>query len=177
MAGLNFHSTMRWRGQQSHRRMEIVLENPGTRARPYELRTFGNIENRAHRKLRPNRATCDRPCSMPDLSGCEEQTPTAHSVPEQIRFHAGENHGRGNPKTYQSPARNRIERKCKDWQRRRPQFRNRFPSPRKRLWSHQAPIPANLALDRKSTRLNSSHQIISYAVFCLKKKNKHENVD
>src|SRR5258708_27544480 len=28
------------------------------------------------------------------------------------------------------------------------------------------------ALDRKSTRLNSSHQIISYAVFCLKKKKK-----
>src|SRR5258708_28183428 len=30
----------------------------------------------------------------------------------------------------------------------------------------------HLAQDRKSTRLNSSHQIISYAVFCLKKKNK-----
>src|SRR5438552_6146064 len=29
-------------------------------------------------------------------------------------------------------------------------------------------------LDRKSTRLNSSHQIISYAVFCLKKKT-HEH--
>src|SRR5574344_2327196 len=29
-------------------------------------------------------------------------------------------------------------------------------------------------IDRKSTRLNSSHQIISYAVFCLKKKNKTE---
>ena len=28
--------------------------------------------------------------------------------------------------------------------------------------------------DRKSTRLNSSHQIISYAVFCLKKKKKHK---
>src|SRR3954463_7113218 len=28
------------------------------------------------------------------------------------------------------------------------------------------------ALDRKSTRLNSSHTIISYAVFCLKKKGK-----
>src|SRR5947208_4908265 len=28
--------------------------------------------------------------------------------------------------------------------------------------------------DRKSTRLNSSHQIISYAVFCLKKKNKNK---
>src|SRR5207244_10033188 len=29
--------------------------------------------------------------------------------------------------------------------------------------------------DRKSTRLNSSHQIISYAVFCLKKKNTYIN--
>src|SRR5437867_8807572 len=28
-------------------------------------------------------------------------------------------------------------------------------------------------LDRKSTRLNSSHRTISYAVFCLKKKNEH----
>src|SRR5258708_23215541 len=28
--------------------------------------------------------------------------------------------------------------------------------------------------DRKSTRLNSSHQIISYAVFCLKKKKQTE---
>src|SRR5260364_11006 len=28
--------------------------------------------------------------------------------------------------------------------------------------------------DRKSTRLNSSHQIISYAVFCLKKKKNQE---
>src|SRR3712207_8677655 len=30
-------------------------------------------------------------------------------------------------------------------------------------------------LDRKSTRLNSSHANISYAVFCLKKKNTHSN--
>src|SRR5438270_7691758 len=29
------------------------------------------------------------------------------------------------------------------------------------------------SLDRKSTRLNSSHSQISYAVFCLKKKNVH----
>src|SRR5260364_126896 len=29
--------------------------------------------------------------------------------------------------------------------------------------------------DRKSTRLNSSHQIISYAVFCLKKKKENIN--
>src|SRR5256885_11895154 len=32
--------------------------------------------------------------------------------------------------------------------------------------------------DRKSTRLNSSHLVISYAVFCLKKKkNKHDPVE
>src|SRR5258708_22373868 len=30
--------------------------------------------------------------------------------------------------------------------------------------------------DRKSTRLNSSHQIISYAVFCLKKKKQYNPV-
>src|SRR5690348_17731565 len=31
-------------------------------------------------------------------------------------------------------------------------------------------------IDRKSTRLNSSHPSISYAVFCLKKKNNHSIV-
>src|SRR2546426_7880125 len=30
-------------------------------------------------------------------------------------------------------------------------------------------------VDRKSTRLNSSHLVISYAVFCLKKKKKYTN--
>src|SRR5690606_41396996 len=34
-----------------------------------------------------------------------------------------------------------------------------------------------LALDRKSTRLNSSHVKISYAVFCLKKKKKQKDDD
>src|SRR5258708_24736216 len=33
-----------------------------------------------------------------------------------------------------------------------------------------ARLERNHFTDRKSTRLNSSHQIISYAVFCLKKK-------
>src|SRR5438045_8159542 len=34
--------------------------------------------------------------------------------------------------------------------------------------------PARRGRDRKSTRLNSSHLGISYAVFCLKKKNKRD---
>src|SRR3712207_7774070 len=41
------------------------------------------------------------------------------------------------------------------------------PRPRGR----RPPQPADDLLDRKSTRLNSSHANISYAVFCLKKKN------
>src|SRR2546422_7100388 len=35
------------------------------------------------------------------------------------------------------------------------------------------PHPSTSTRDRKSTRLNSSHGYISYAVFCLKKKNTH----
>src|SRR5438034_4333139 len=43
-----------------------------------------------------------------------------------------------------------------------------MPSPRPRKDARHA--------DRKSTRLNSSHTVISYAVFCLKKK-KEKNTD
>src|SRR5256885_6743840 len=38
-----------------------------------------------------------------------------------------------------------------------------------RFWPNGSLLPG--AQDRKSTRLNSSHLVISYAVFCLKKKN------
>src|SRR5688500_19375023 len=34
----------------------------------------------------------------------------------------------------------------------------------------------NASLDRKSTRLNSSHLVISYAVFCLKKKKQSTSI-
>src|SRR3989442_9263373 len=37
------------------------------------------------------------------------------------------------------------------------------------------PLPSPLKVDRKSTRLNSSHVRISYAVFCLKKKKKRDD--
>src|SRR5437763_10343162 len=40
-----------------------------------------------------------------------------------------------------------------------------------KLSGHQPTAPQ----DRKSTRLNSSHRCISYAVFCLKKKKKNSN--
>src|SRR2546429_4132839 len=38
----------------------------------------------------------------------------------------------------------------------------------------QSMVAGDAGRDRKSTRLNSSHGYISYAVFCLKKKNKNE---
>src|SRR5258708_30800865 len=38
-------------------------------------------------------------------------------------------------------------------------------------------MPFDPSEDRKSTRLNSSHQIISYAVFCLKKKKEDTDLD
>src|SRR5256885_10370538 len=40
------------------------------------------------------------------------------------------------------------------------------------LWNERDPFLKER--DRKSTRLNSSHLVISYAVFCLKKKKKDE---
>src|SRR2546426_3662897 len=39
--------------------------------------------------------------------------------------------------------------------------------------SATSPVRVADGIDRKSTRLNSSHLVISYAVFCLKKKKKH----
>src|SRR5690349_22483107 len=41
----------------------------------------------------------------------------------------------------------------------------------------ETPEQLEILLDRKSTRLNSSHVEISYAVFCLKKKKKKKNTD
>src|SRR5256885_9614817 len=58
-----------------------------------------------------------------------------------------------------------------------PFLRGRYPSAESAVFSGgrlQAEDPASLhartGRDRKSTRLNSSHLVISYAVFCLKKK-------
>src|SRR5437879_7371519 len=42
----------------------------------------------------------------------------------------------------------------------------------RKAWTHESSSLISLTGDRKSTRLNSSHRCISYAVFCLKKKKK-----
>src|SRR2546426_1050230 len=55
--------------------------------------------------------------------------------------------------------------------------RQAFPPARKARFDQGSEAPAHevasqrlVGVDRKSTRLNSSHLVISYAVFCLKKK-------
>src|SRR5262245_62761748 len=71
-----------------------------------------------------------------------------------------------------------VEDYCDEWQWRPAMFwRWAFPDNARALagrlgreLSAGTPVPA--AADRKSTRLNSSHLGISYAVFCLKKKKK-----
>src|SRR2546430_10763335 len=54
--------------------------------------------------------------------------------------------------------------------------RSRLIGQRRRTVEVVMEFQACLKRDRKSTRLNSSHSQISYAVFCLKKKKKKEHV-
>src|SRR2546430_6587231 len=63
-----------------------------------------------------------------------------------------------------------------------PPFRPGDVKPPARLWwqvrlplAWAATVVLALGADRKSTRLNSSHSQISYAVFCLKKKKQRQN--
>src|SRR5437870_8046596 len=59
-------------------------------------------------------------------------------------------------------------RRSSDLRRTRHQWRHRVPHDDRQFAAGGA-----CGTDRKSTRLNSSHVAISYAVFCLKKKRKH----
>src|SRR5690349_23582568 len=56
--------------------------------------------------------------------------------------------------------------------RKRPRVRSSGSCQRAGASSSSLPSGENRTIDRKSTRLNSSHVEISYAVFCLKKKKK-----
>src|SRR5438034_6762790 len=68
-----------------------------------------------------------------------------------------------------------IRRPNKAWSRSglRPHRRSHWQvrrQPRERLPPKRCQLVPRVPRDRKSTRLNSSHTVISYAVFCLKKK-------
>src|SRR2546430_13415689 len=59
----------------------------------------------------------------------------------------------------------------RSWSRIQPRSSRRY-RPRRRRTRRSGDVPRRAPADRKSTRLNSSHSQISYAVFCLKKKKK-----
>src|SRR5437588_9709709 len=60
--------------------------------------------------------------------------------------------------------------RCKDCRDARKRSREGTPGLTREMFDA---VCAKCGADRKSTRLNSSHTVISYAVFCLKKKNTH----
>src|SRR2546430_6070882 len=64
-----------------------------------------------------------------------------------------------------------LDRRCTSNLERIPEKRGRR---RESNWRVARDLCSLASLDRKSTRLNSSHSQISYAVFCLKKKKKHD---
>src|ERR1039457_2063494 len=51
-------------------------------------------------------------------------------------------------------------------------FRSVILRPGEKIYLAVVPFNQEQKIDRKSTRLNSSHLVISYAVFCLKKRNR-----
>src|SRR5437867_12981045 len=55
-------------------------------------------------------------------------------------------------------------------------FKDAVASPKPIQKPHPPLHPAYVGRDRKSTRLNSSHRTISYAVFCLKKKTNQKHL-
>src|SRR5207253_5083839 len=76
---------------------------------------------------------------------------------------------RGPPAAPDCSSRSCPPRRCLDTSHRR--F-SRPPTAREKIVDVKCPGSGEVDKDRKSTRLNSSHVAISYAVFCLKKKKK-----
>src|SRR5436190_4708559 len=58
----------------------------------------------------------------------------------------------------------------------RPRRRHRIRLPARSAGDASREVVSRNRRDRKSTRLNSSHTVISYAVFCLKKKKKKKTI-
>src|SRR5256885_183589 len=91
-------------------------------------------------------------------------------------FHSGDwnRHDSANHRTFAGqapgPARGGGEQAGRLWK-----YRHRGRCALARQWPDafgDSEYPGDECIDRKSTRLNSSHLVISYAVFCLKKKKK-----
>src|SRR5690606_39961986 len=95
------------------------------------------------------------------LCYCRAAHPPLHSFPTRRSSDLAGNRRRGG-------GRRRTRRVARGSEHEEKAPAPRPSAPRPDGWVHRPPAPASQ--DRKSTRLNSSHVKISYAVFCLKKK-------
>src|SRR2546426_7180770 len=129
-----------------------------------------SAENPDEKKQRPVRDLSCR--SRTDLRGHRRARGSVlrrHAVGGSARKPAGEIRSeRGTPSHLCNQGAGRqLVRSCPMAERRRGLYHPRALDGRSRGEGYRP-------LDRKSTRLNSSHLVISYAVFCLKKKKKAE---
>src|SRR5256885_5065193 len=108
--------------------------------------------------IRDYKVTGVQTCALPICTGFDCYSKVLSVVP--LRSHLADHHRR-------MPGRERVSLHNHRWA-----WFAVVPCSRD---SHNVAAPhrsSNSATDRKSTRLNSSHLVISYAVFCLKKKKK-----
>src|SRR5207245_11354096 len=108
-------------------------------------------------------ADCDSNTRTPRLTPYHSSTQTATTLIHPLSLHDAlpiSHAQRPIGSTTRRSGKARLQtRRCLSWQ--EEPYRTR----------HRRASPLGLNRDRKSTRLNSSHGSISYAVFCLKKKN------
>src|SRR5207247_7278062 len=127
--------------------------------------------SRGHRPKRA--ASPDRPSELaPQFSPCGQNFRPASDRPNEF-CNRGNRSRRENVSENYSRDRRRSSRRwsCRSGKDRQSQHRHRLISLRPQRENRPSPGTRKLCRrDRKSTRLNSSHEWISYAVFCLKKK-------
>src|SRR5690606_41039766 len=109
--------------------------------------------------------------SSPSLHSCAAHHPDLHSFPTR-RSSDLPGTGRPHHRRDRGSGQLRHSRVGGDGGGTKTALRGRHPGPQLHPRTPRSREQRGAVTDRKSTRLNSSHVKISYAVFCLKKKNK-----
>src|SRR5207253_9238997 len=109
---------------------------------------------------------------LPSTSPSLFSFPLALHLPSLPSFPTRRSSDLGEPLAITTPLLPALFRGPHDENRLLQQFRQKAPSLGLGVIPHRRRLLSKLLQDRKSTRLNSSHVAISYAVFCLKKKKK-----
>src|SRR5205807_3961950 len=143
--------------RENRRHLDVQLEERAARPRPAALGAPQNRE-RAEANGRERRA--------PELPGRRRHGLDEAQGGRRVRLGEAPRHGRLQGRTGRSAAHARGPGRS---------LGAGGPDGRAAARTHSRALRAARSADRKSTRLNSSHLVISYAVFCLKKKKKKKN--